>query len=232
MIGVIDSGLGGLAVARAIWKRLPRQDTIYLADHAYFPYGNKSEAEINRRLKKIVNFLIEKNCRLIVIACNTITAAAIDRLRRDYSLPFIGTEPAVKLGGVVLVTPTTAASRRYQELSRQYPVVTVSCPGLAEVIEQGGRIGKCLPRLPQKTQTVVLGCTHYILVKDEIQKIYGKKIRLLDPSEAIARQTEKVLGISGGTGRRDFYTTGPAIKASKRAGCLFNERIIFSKCSL
>lgn len=231
MIGIIDSGLGGLAVAQEIWRRLPRQGTIYLADHAHFPYGNKSVAAINRRLVKIVGWLLKQECRLVVIACNTITAAAIDRLRRRYSISFIGTEPAVKQGGVVLATPTTAASRRYRELTKKYPVVTLACPGLAEAIEYGRKIEPHLPRLPQNTRTVVLGCTHYILIRDKIRKIYGENIRIIDPSEAIARQTEAVLG-KVTTGRRRFYTTGSTVKAAKRTRQLLGKRIIFSRCRL
>jgi glutamate racemase len=231
VIGIIDSGLGGLAIARAIWQRLPRQATIYLADHAFFPYGNKSSEEINTRLIKIVDWLITRNCRLIVIACNTITATAIDRLREHYAIPFVGTEPAVKLGGLVLATPTTASSQRYLKLARKYPVTTIACPGLAEAIEHGRSIRPFLPPLPQQTTNVVLGCTHYILVKDRIQKIYGQGVKIIDPSEAIARQTEKVLKKET-VGKREFYTTGSFQKATKRATRLLAQRIIFSKCVL
>lgn len=230
-IGIIDSGLGGLAIAEAIWKRLPQQATIYLADHEFFPYGNKSAAVINLRLIKIVNWLLNKNCQLIVIACNTITAAAIDRLRQRYSVPFVGTEPAVKLGGLVLATPTTVASRRYQKLAQKYQATTIACPGLAEAIEHGRKIDPYLPQLPDNTKTVILGCTHYILVKEKIQKIYGQNIKLIDPSEAIARQTEKILATLQ-KGRREFYTTGSVFKATKRITRLFRKRIIFTRCAL
>jgi len=228
MIGIIDSGLGGLAIAEAIWKELPYESTIYLADHEFFPYGNKSAAVINQRLKKITDWFLKKNCQLIVIACNTITATAIDRLRQHFDIPFVGTEPTIKQGGIVLATPTTVASRRYQKLAKKYPVVTLACPGLAEAIECGRKITPFLPKLPDKTQTVVLGCTHYILVKDRIQKIYGKNIKILEPSAAIARQTHAVLArkqklSSGGKPWRLFYTTGPARRA---------RGIIFTKCSL
>ena len=142
--------------------------------------------------------------------------------------PFVGTEPAIKQSGIVLVTPTTAASRRYQQLAKNYPVVTLACPGLAEAIEHGRKIDVYLSKLPQNTKTVVLGCTHYILVKDKIQKIYGKNIKIIDPSAAIARQTRAVLekkellNLSGKPGRK-FYTTGE----TKRL-----RGIIFTKCSL
>jgi len=231
MIGIIDSGLGGLSIARAIWQRLPHQATSYLADHEFFPYGNKSAKVINQRLKKIVDWLVERKCRLVVIACNTITATAIDQLRRGYDIPFIGTEPTVKQGGIVLATSTTAASPRYRQLAKNYPIITLACPGLAEAIEHGRKIDSFLPRLPDNIDTVSLGCTHYILVKDKIQKIYGRQIKLIDPSEAIAIQTVKVLRAPL-NGPRRFYTTGSAVKAAKRATRLLQRRIIFTKCNL
>ena len=228
MIGIIDSGLGGLSIAKAIWQELPRVSTIYLADHEYFPYGNKSASVINKRLIKIMDWLLKKNCQLIVIACNTITMATIKSLRQRYPLPFIGTEPAVKQGGVVLVTPATAKSRGYRELSRQYPVTTIPCPGLAEAIEAGADITNFLPPIPPLTKIIVLGCTHYILVKERIQKIVGRKIEIIEPSAAIARQTRAVLTKENLLNakkrvKRLFFTTGP----TKRL-----RGIIFTRCSL
>ncbi|MDZ7587559.1 MAG: glutamate racemase, partial [Patescibacteria group bacterium] len=93
-LAIIDSGLGGLSIAQAIWQQIPQQSTLYLADHAYFPYGQKTTQAINRRLVLIFNFLLQKNCKAAVIACNTITASSIKFLRQLYSLPIIGTEPA------------------------------------------------------------------------------------------------------------------------------------------
>jgi len=228
MIGIIDSGLGGLAIAEAIWKELPYESTLYLADHAYFPYGDKTAEQINLRLPRLINWLVKRKVKTVVIACNTITATAIDGLRQHFDIPFVGTEPAIKQRGIVLVTPTTAASRRYQQLAKNYPVVTLACPGLAEAIEHGRKIDVYLSKLPQNTKTVVLGCTHYILVKDKIQKIYGKNIKIIDPSAAIARQTRTVLTRRyllnpSGKPKHLFYTTG----LSRRA-----RGIIFTKCSL
>jgi glutamate racemase len=231
MIGVIDSGLGGLAIARAIWSRLPDQAMIFLADHEFFPYGNKPPAVINRRLTKIMNWLVNRNCRLVVIACNTITAVAVDRLRRQYKIPFVGTEPMVKGGGVVLATPTTASSRRYQQLSQNYPVKTLACPGLAEAIEAGREIQPLLPLLPSQTNRLILGCTHYLLVKEAIQKCYGRKLEIVDPSAAIAEQTVKLLKVKI-RGKREFFTTGNEQAVSRRAGAIFSRRIIFTQCRL
>lgn len=232
MIGIVDSGLGGLAVVRAINELTPGLETVYLADHAYFPYGRKPAAVIIQRLEKIVDWLVKRHCRLIVIACNTITAVTIDRLRRRYRIAFIGTEPAVKNGGAVLVTPATASSRRYRALARKYPVTSLACPGLAEAVERGLNLAEYLPRLPAGVKTVVLGCTHYLLVKQQIQRHYGAGIKLVDPSRAIARQTVKVLGRRAVQGKCRYYTTGSAATAGRRAGRLLGQRIIFSRCSL
>lgn len=226
-IGIIDSGLGGLAIARAIWRRLPNESTIYLADHAFFPYGDKSPGQIKLRLPRLIDWLIEKQVKAVVIACNTITTAAIKTLRQRYTLPFIGTEPAVKQGGLVLATPATVKSHRYRSLSKKHPVTSMACPGLAEAIESGGKIDAFLPRLPKNTRTIVLGCTHYILVKEQIQNLVGHKIKIIEPSGAIARQTAVVLTRRqllnpGGKPKRRFYTTGPGRRA---------RGIIFTKCS-
>lgn len=231
MIGIIDSGLGGLAIAEAIWKELPYEPTLYLADHAYFPYGDKTAREINSRLPRLISWLVERKVKMVVIACNTITATAIDGLRQRFDIPFVGTEPTVKQGGIVLVTPATAASRRYQKLVKKFPVVTLACPGLAEAIERGRKINPFVPKLPHNARTVVLGCTHYLLVKEKIQKFYGRKITLIDPSEAIARQTATVLP-KRQSGRRQFFTTGSSLKATRRASQIFKQRIIFKQCSL
>lgn len=230
-VGIIDSGLGGLAISRAIWQRMPKQATIYLADHEFFPYGNKSAKIINERLVKIVDWFVAKKCQLVVIACNTITAAAIDKLRDRFSIPFIGTEPAVKLGGLVLATETTVASQRFQALIKKHPVDYLACPGLAQVIERGESIESFLPQLPKNIDTVVLGCTHYILVKDKIQKFYGLGVKIIEPSEAIAKQTEKIL-LKTSFGNREFFTTGDSDKASARASFLLKQGIIFTRCSL
>lgn len=231
MIGIIDSGLGGLAVAKAIWQRLPGQATLYFGDEGYFPYGQKSEALINRRLVKIFDWLIYQGCRLVVIACNTITAAAIDKLRLRYKIPIVGTEPAVKSGGVVLVTPATARSRRYRQLAKLYPVTTIACPGLAKAIESGLQIDKFLPKLPKNTRRLVLGCTHYLLVKNRLKKIYGPGVALVDPSAAIARQTAKLLR-QRQPGPKLFFTSGEAEPVSRRASELLRRRIMFNQCSL
>ena len=176
-LAILDSGLGGLAIYQAILTELPQENILYLADHAFFPYGAKNPGTINRRLLKIMNFFLVNNCKALVIACNTITTNTISPLRQHYSLPIIGTEPAVKQGGVVLVTPSTAKSRGYRKLSSQYPVTTIACPGLAEAIEAGANITDFFPPIPSGTKTIALGCTHYILVKDQIQKIVGARLR-------------------------------------------------------
>ena len=223
MIGIIDSGLGGLSISRAIWKELPQESTLYLADHAFFPYGNKTGRQISARLPRLIDWLVKKKVKIVVIACNTITLAAIKSLRQEYAIPFIGTEPAVKQGGVVLVTPATA-----KILPQSNGIQIVPCPGLAETIEAGEDITNFLPPLPSSAKIIVLGCTHYILVKEQIQKIVGRKIKIIEPSAAIARQTRAVLtkGKMLNTKKsvkRSFFTTGPTKHL---------RGIIFTRCSL
>src|SRR3990167_3033682 len=138
-IGIIDSGLGGLSVLEAIRLKLPNESTIYLADHAFFPYGTKTTTVLNQRLVKVVNFLLGKRIKALVVACNTATVNTIKFLRKIYSLPIVGTEPAVKSALkehhqekiVVLTTPSTAQKSFYGSSRAQIK----ACPGLAEGIE-------------------------------------------------------------------------------------------------
>ena len=233
-IGIIDSGLGGLAIAEAIWKELPYESTLYLADHAYFPYGDKTAEQINSRLPRLIGWLVKRKVKIVVIACNTITMATIKSLRQRYPLPFIGTEPAVKPAlafsqAVILTTVTTA-----KHLKKQAGILIYPCPGLAEAIEaeSGNKLKATikgyLDKIPGKYSALVLGCTHYILVKGIISKLVGKKIKVIEPSAEIARQTRSVLekkgllNLNGKPGRK-FYTTGPDRRV---------KGIIFSRCSL
>ncbi|MBU2051920.1 glutamate racemase [Patescibacteria group bacterium] len=233
-IAIIDSGLGGLAVARAIWRQLPQESTLYLADHAFFPYGDKTAGQISARLPQLLDWLIKRQVKVVVIACNTITMATIKTLRQRYSLPFIGTEPAIKPAlaypdAVVLSTVTTA-----KHLTKQPGVLIFPCPGLAEAIEvETGEklkatIKSYLDKIPGKYSALVLGCTHYILVKAIISGLVGEKVKIIEPSAAIARQTRAVLAGKqllnlSGKPKRSFYTTGPARRV---------RGIIFTRCSL
>ena len=213
-IGVMDSGVGGISVLKHIQALLPHEDLIYFADSKYAPYGNKTPAEITVRCFEIADFLIAKDVKALVVACNTATAASIDAMRGKYSLPIIGMEPAVKpaaeasKNGVigVLATVGTLKSAQFAALLESYgrnvKVVTQACVGLVECIERGelntpetkALIRQyCLPLLAEGADTIVLGCTHYPFVKDVIREIVGKEISLIDTSAAVAKQLKRQL---------------------------------------
>lgn len=246
-LAIIDSGLGGLPIAQAIWQQLPYQSTLYLADHAHFPYGQKTTGAINRRLVLIFNWLLQKNCKAAVIACNTITASSIKFLRQLYSLPIIGTEPAIKPALqanlkeniVVWVTPTTLS------LKSSAQVKTIACHALAAAIESYADqpekldkvIKKYLAKNPKTYSALVLGCTHYILIKDRIKKLLPGHIIIIEPSQAIAKHTEKILSShhllpEAKTSQRLFFTTAKPERASQVASLYLKRRIIFTPCSL
>jgi glutamate racemase len=211
-IGVLDSGVGGITVLKHIHALLPQEPLLYFADSLYAPYGNKTEAEIQQRCIEIIDFLLTKDVKAIVIACNTATAAAVDLMREKYPLlPIIGMEPAVKpaaaasLNGVigVLATIGTLKSAQFAALLESYgrnvKVITQGCIGLVECIERGELHHQstyellrqyCQPLLTEGADTIVLGCTHYPFVKELIQQIVGPGVTLIDTGEAVARQLQ------------------------------------------
>lgn len=212
-IGVFDSGIGGMTILRAIQERLPGMEYKYIADSKHCPYGNKSEEELYRIVRGNVESLRDWGAKVIVIACNTATVKCISRLRRNYpELVFVGTEPAVKLALdsgaskiLVLATSNTIRSERLRLLMRQnkesgQKVDFLACPGLAETIEKC--YDKDLEKISEKLEellvyndsyeVVVLGCTHYPLVSDLIQKYYPKA-RLIDGADGVARRVEEIV---------------------------------------
>lgn len=213
-IGIFDSGVGGISVLKHIHALLPHENILYIADSQYAPYGNKSPEEIINRCFKLSDFLLEKRVKSLVVACNTATAAAIDAMRKKYSLPIIGMEPAVKpaaeasKNGVigVLATVGTLKSAQFAALLESYgrnvKVVTQACVGLVECIERGELDSAntkalirryCSPLLAEGADTIVLGCTHYPFVKATIREIVGDKISLIDTGAAVAKQLKRQL---------------------------------------
>ena len=208
-IGVFDSGIGGLSVANAICGLLPRESLLYVADNAHAPYGSRSDAEVLDYSRRITDFLLAAGVKLIVVACNTSTSVAIDRLREAYpTVPFVGLEPAVKpaAGGQrvgVMATAVTLRSSRYQDLKARYlsgrPVWEDACVGLVPLIERYGagteQVGDYLEKLLPAGQldSLVLGCTHYPLIKADIQRVVGEGVNVIDPSGAAARQVQRLL---------------------------------------
>ena len=208
-IGVFDSGVGGISVLKHIHSLLPHENLIYVADSKHAPYGNKSCEEITARCIEIADFLIAKNVKALVVACNTATAASIDILRAKYKCPIIGMEPAVKAAALasqngiigVLATVGTLESAQFAALLENYgrnvKVVTQACVGLVECIERGeidtpetkALISQyCKPLLDEGADTIVLGCTHYPFVRSLIEQVVGEKVVLIDTGAAVAKQ--------------------------------------------
>jgi len=214
-IGIFDSGVGGLSVYQAIRELLPAERLIYIADQAHVPYGQRSLADVRQLSERITGALLEKNVKLIVVACNTASAAALYHLREKFpKIPFVGMEPAVKpaakntKSGVVgvLATPATFQGQLYASLVDRFAtdlnILQHTCPGLVQQIEAGHLtsevtidiLTKALtPMIEKGADTIVLGCTHYPFVIPAINNIVGPQVRVIDPSPAIARQTRRVL---------------------------------------
>lgn len=213
-IGVFDSGAGGLSVMAELVKLLPNESIIYFADSANCPYGPKSPDKIIELSDCITRFLIDKGCKIIVVACNTATAAAIDHLRETFNIPFIGMEPAIKPASLntktksigVLATAGTFKGRLYIETSKKYASDVNVCyqvgEGLVELVESGKAqsseaevlLRKYLePMLDCNIDHLVLGCTHYPFLKPVLEKVLPSGIEVIDPAPAVARQTKKIL---------------------------------------
>ncbi|MDZ4159651.1 MAG: glutamate racemase, partial [Anaerolineaceae bacterium] len=213
--GMFDSGVGGLSVLRAIHKLLPAQPVIYFADQGHVPYGQRTLQEVCGFAEGITRFLLAEGAVLIVVACNTASAAALHHLRRTFpAVPFVGMEPAVKpaaeqtLSGVVgvLATPATFQGALYASVVERFAnsvtLLQDTCDGLVQRIEAGelelpetrAILEKALtPMLRQGIDTVVLGCTHYPFAIPLIQEIAGDSVRVIDPAPAVARQAQRLL---------------------------------------
>ncbi|MEA5078061.1 MAG: glutamate racemase [Anaerolineaceae bacterium] len=215
LIGVFDSGLGGLSVLRAIRESMPSQPVVYFGDQGHVPYGQRSLEEVRAFSTEAVRFLLGKGAKLIVVACNTASVAALVSLRQDFpQVPFVGMEPAVKPAaeqthtGVVgvLATYATFQGALYASVVERFAhgvnLLQNPCIGLVPQIEKGNLDGPetrqiledaLKPMLAQNIDTVVLGCTHYPFVIPLIQEIVGPSVRVIDPAPAVARQTKRLL---------------------------------------
>ncbi len=218
-IGVFDSGVGGLSVLRAIRQQLPGVPAVFLADQAHVPYGPRSLEQVRLFSEAITRYLLGRGCKLIVVACNAASAAALQFLRQKFpDTPFVGMEPAVKPAaehtrtGVVgvLATPATFQGALYASVVERFAsgvtLLQHTCPGLVIQIEAGQldtpptrRIleDALRPMLAQGIDTVVLGCTHYPFVIPLIQQIVGPEVRVIDPAPAVARQVGRLLEANG-----------------------------------
>ena len=255
-IGVFDSGVGGLSILKAIRQQLPLEKLIYVADQAHVPYGPRPLEEVRRFSEGVTRFLLAQGAKLIVVACNTASAAALHYLRESFpGVPFVGMEPALKpaaeqtRSGVVgvLATPATFQGALYASVIERFAsgvtVLQDTCPGLVEEIEAGRAQGETTYRILQRAlapmlsagiDTVVLGCTHYPLVIERIAEIAGAGVRIIDPAPAIARQTRrlleqgKLLREGKRPGRITLYTTGDPAALAGRLPALWGEPLPLS----
>lgn len=234
MIGVYDSGQGGKSVLKELVALMPQEDYVYYADSAFCPYGTKDPDFIIERACAVTDFLISKGCEMVVVACNTATAAAISYLRSHYSIPFIGMEPALKPAALrsrsgvvgVLATSGTFKGSLYlntlAKFSEDVKVIQRVGEGLVETVEAGVLDGpeverlvhNCIdPMIEAGADHIVLGCTHYPFLKPVIERIAGPGITVINPAPAVARQAQRVLsGIkktepSGKKGSVEYYSS-------------------------
>ena len=233
VIGIFDSGIGGLSVLREITAQLPEQGFVYIADSAFTPYGEKTTEQIIERSVVITDKLLEEGASIIVVACNTATALAVDHLREKFSLPIVAMEPAVKPGVKnsvkkkvgILATTMTLASRRYMDLLERFATDTVvieqACPGLVEQVEamdvDSTKTSQLLhryvdPLIEKGIDTIVLGCTHYPFLKQKIIEVAGDDIDIIDTAKAVTEElkrkiNENLIAQSDNNDNR-FMTTG------------------------
>ncbi|MDO8988379.1 MAG: glutamate racemase [Sideroxyarcus sp.] len=254
VIGVFDSGVGGLSVLQHIRQTLPHERLIYVADSGHVPYGDKSPAFIETRSLAIARFLIGQGADAIVIACNTATAAAAHTLRVKFNkIPIVAMEPAVKPAIAVtqsrvvgvLATVGTLESARFAALLEKYggwkvKIETQGCPGLVEQVERGelhsARTRELIerytaPLLRKGADTLILGCTHYPFLAPLIREVVGENIALIDTGAAVARhlmyRMKAELPPRGdGEGSEEFFTSGNAEDASRIMSMLWGKEVV------
>ncbi|MCF0206663.1 MAG: glutamate racemase [Bacteroidales bacterium] len=213
-IGVFDSGIGGLTVLEKLVAALPDEDFVYFADSKNAPYGPRPIEEVVDFSRKIINFLLEKNCKIIIIACNTATAAAVYQMRKEFKVPIIGLEPAVKPACLntktknvgVLATEGTFRGSHFKNTSDKYKkYVSLHLEIAKELVElaenacfEGEKVDGIIekyvnPLKENNVDYIVLGCTHYPFFRSQIEKVAGEGIKIIDSSDAVARRTKDVL---------------------------------------
>ena len=252
VVGVFDSGLGGLSVLRELRAALPAEDVVYVADSAHCPYGVRDPDQILARGTAITEELVGRGAKLVVVACNTATSVALLDLRARFGVPMVGLVPAVKpavalsrAGKVaVLATPRTVAGTMLAALIRDHAgraqVRTVAAPGLADLVEagltEGPRVEAALrpllePLLAEGVDTLVLGCTHYPFLRGAIRDLAGPHVAVIDSGEAIARRTRDVLAAVGALrdgvtrGRLELLTSGDPAAVGGVAARLLGEAV-------
>jgi len=229
-VGIFDSGVGGISTLREMIRELPEERFLYYGDMAHAPYGTKSTEEVIACVRNVVDRLMEQNIKALVIACNTATGAAAATLRKELDIPVVGMEPALKPASrmrkngsvLVLATPLTLHQEKFENLMHQYGegAVKVPCPGLMELVEADDEAGALtylkdlFSRYPaERVDAVVLGCTHYVFLKDMIRDLLPERIAITDGNAGTARQLRRVLDQAGllnteGPGSVELQTSG------------------------
>jgi len=254
-IGVFDSGLGGLSVLQAIRRALPCEDLLYAADSGHAPYGDRDEAHIIERSLRMVDFLVGSGAKLIVVACNTATVVAAERLRAAFDIPIVAMEPAIKPAAAitrtrvvgVLATSRTLASPAVSRLCERYgadvDIRLQACPGLVTQVERGELDSEVtrellaqyvLPLLAAGADTLVLGCTHYPFLEPAIRRLAGPDVTIVESAAAVAREvTRRTAGLrhpgqGARLGQARFFTTAEVADARLRMSALWGSTVAVS----
>ncbi len=254
-IGVFDSGVGGLSILKALRQAMPSVDLRYVADSGNAPYGNKPKAFIEGRVQAIADYLIRSGVQMIVVACNTATVVAVEQLRAGCPVPVVAMEPAIKPAvaqtrtGVVGVLATErtlespAVAKLCQQFEPQSKILLQPCPGWVELVERGelsspqtreALLTFIQPLLDQGADTLVLGCTHYVFLAPEIEKLVGPGVKVIEPSAAVARQSLRMLAHNSADlpanrqGREVFMTTGDPVQAEPLFSQLWGRQVTVS----
>jgi len=229
MIGILDSGVGGLSVLNEIASRLPGHPVTYVGDSAWCPYGNKAYPEIQSRCRTICDFLISRGAEVIVIACNSATIAAVETLRSEYPIPFVGMEPGVKPAAAVsksgtigvLATEASLKGEKFHRLVSAHAegitVRTQPCPKFVDLVEAGILSGPDVdsaideytsPMLQAGADVLILGCTHYPFLKEALVSRLPESVQLIDTGPAVAKQVQSFVNTAQ-QGPLQIHTTGP-----------------------
>lgn len=237
-IGIFDSGIGGITVLKEILKELPNENYIYYSDSKNNPYGDKTDNEIIDICDNIVKYLIDKKCKIIVIACNTASAKAVEYLRdKNPNIDFVAIEPAYKMvhdyaylePTLIMATKGTIESEKFNLLYNKYnnnKTQILSCMGLADLIEAGDAekikqyLENNLTKYKGKIKNVVLGCTHYPLIKDEIQKVLGDDITFFNGAPNLAKHLKDILKqkelLENNEGKIEFIDSNNSLEKQER----------------
>ncbi|MDR2043365.1 MAG: glutamate racemase [Clostridium sp.] len=259
-VGVFDSGVGGLTVVREIMRQIPNEKIVYFGDTARVPYGSKSEETVTRFSRQIVRFLKTHEVKTIVVACNTVSAYAMEELERETDIPLIGVvKPGARVAAEVtrngrigvIATEATISSRLYiryiNKLEEKVTIYQKACPLLVPLVEEGlwqdpvtdEIAGRYLSELTDSgIDTLILGCTHYPLIRAALQKIVGEGVTLVNPAYETARELKEMLRREGmlntdpprlGDNRYQFYVSDMAEKFKNFANSIIKYGILSAK---